>query len=101
MEIIIPPKQYSQGDIGKAFEREVRTGLELKKATEEKRELQARAQAKQFRDMKRVKGLGKCVAVIPPWEFFRLKQKYGKEVHSNEFLQYFQKKHPELAPNRI
>lgn len=101
MQIIIPPKKFTQGEVGRALERELREGLALKKATEKKRELEAAAQAKQYREMKRLKGLGKCVAVIPPWDFFRLKQKYGKEVHSNEFLSYFQKRFPEMSPNRL
>ena len=50
---------------------------------------------------KTVKGLGKCVAVIPEDEFFRLQRKYGhQEVHSREFLRYFNKKFPHLSPNR-
>lgn len=99
MQIIIPPKQFTEGDMAKAFERELRSGVELKKATEEARERKAAQEAK---DLKRtVGGLGKCVAVVPDWEFFRLKQKYGSEVQSKEFVKYFQRKFPHLAPNKI
>lgn len=99
MEIIIPPKRFTAGDRWKAIERELRSGVELKKATEEARATQA---AQQAQDMKRtVKGLGKCVAVIPEWEYFRMKQKYGGEVKTKEFLKYFQRKFSHLAPNKV
>jgi hypothetical protein len=46
--------------------------------------------------------LGKCIATIPAREYFRLVQQYGtEEVHSKEFLKFFQKEMPELAPNKI
>ncbi len=45
--------------------------------------------------------LGKCVANIPAREYFRLVEKYGKDVVlSKEFLQYFNKKHSDLSPNK-
>jgi len=45
--------------------------------------------------------LGKCVATIPAREYFRLVAKYGHEtVMSKEFLQYFNKKHSDLSPNK-
>jgi hypothetical protein len=46
--------------------------------------------------------LGKPVATLPPREYFRLVQKYGQEtVHSKEFLKYYQRKFPQLSPNKI
>lgn len=45
--------------------------------------------------------LGKCVATIPARDYFRLVNKYGKDtVLSKEFLQYFNKKHKDLSPNK-
>jgi hypothetical protein len=45
--------------------------------------------------------LGKCVATIPAREYFRLVDKYGADVVlSKEFLQYFNKKHSDLSPNK-
>jgi hypothetical protein len=45
---------------------------------------------------------GKCIATIPAREYFRLVQKYGtEEVHSPEFLKFFQKEMPDLSPNKI
>jgi hypothetical protein len=38
---------------------------------------------------------------MPAREFFRLTQKYGHdEVHSKKFIQYYNKKFPELSPNK-
>ncbi len=102
MQIIIPPKQFSEGDIGKAMQRELREGLEFKKATEKVRVREAQEYAKGIERHKAVKGLGRCVAVIPDWEYHRIRQKYGRqEIHSKEFLKYFQKKFPSLAPHKL
>jgi hypothetical protein len=39
---------------------------------------------------------------MPEREFFRLIKKYGHaEVHSKDFLRYFQKKFPQLSPNKL
>jgi hypothetical protein len=49
-----------------------------------------------------MKGLGRCVAVIPEWEFYRMKDKYGHhEIHSKEFMKYYQKTFPHLSPNKL
>jgi hypothetical protein len=102
MQIIIPSPTVTRGEIGRALEREIRTGLKLKKATEEARRLKAAASAKMFKDHRPIKGLGRCVSIMPDWEWFRLRQKYGhEELHSKEFMGYFQKKYPELAPHKL
>lgn len=103
MELLIPnfPK-YSDGQLLKAVERELRTGVQLKKETERQREIEAEHQAKMMRASKTLPGVGKHVATMPAWEFFRLKQKYGyDEIHSKEFLRYYQKKFPALATASI
>lgn len=82
--------------------RELITGLELKKEIERSKEAQAAQQAKGMVNHKEVPGLGRCIGVIPEWEFFRMQQKYGhKEVHSREFMKYYQKKFPHLSPHKI
>jgi hypothetical protein len=103
MEIIVPPKRYSTGERDKAMERELRLGFEWYKARERRRELRAAEDAKMHAAVKKKdSALGRCVATMPHWEFFRLVQKYGhKEVHSKGFMQYFQKKFPHLAPNKL
>lgn len=94
--------KYSDGEINRALEREIRTGMQLKKEMERARELEAAQQAKEARNAGGNGPLGKLVAVMPNWDYFRLIQKYGhKEVHSKEFLQYFQRKMPELAVGRV
>lgn len=100
--IITSFPKYHDGEINRALEREIRTGMQLRKEMERARELEAAQQAKEAREAGGNGPLGKLVAVLPNWDYFRLVQKYGhKEVHSKEFLQYFQRKMPELAVGRI
>jgi hypothetical protein len=86
MDIIIPNiKRYSDGEIDRAFMREIKNGFKLEKATEQKRYNQAVKEAAQLAR-----------------EFFRLTSKYGhEEVHSKEFLKDYNKRFPELSPNEI
>ena len=102
MDIIVPNlKRYSDGEIDRAFMKEIKTGFNLEKQTEQKRVAQATKEAKELRG-KTHPVLGKPVATMPAREFFRLTQKYGQEtVHSKEFLKYYNKKFPELSPNKI
>ena len=102
MDIIIPNiKKYSDGEIDRAFMKEIKTGFNLERQTEQKRVAQAVKEAKELRG-KTHPVLGKPVATMPAREFFRLTQKYGQEtVHSKEFLKYYNKKFPELSPNKI
>lgn len=101
VEIITRLPTFSDGEINRALEREIRTGFQLIKANEKREEIVAADQAKAIAGHKTVNGLGKCVAVIPEDEFFRLQKKYGHaEVHSKEFLRYFNKRFPHLSPNR-
>tara|TARA_R100001163_G_scaffold34717_1_gene26774 strand:- start:1663 stop:1971 length:309 start_codon:yes stop_codon:yes gene_type:complete len=70
------------------------------KMTEGKRTDIARKEAQQLKG-KTHPVLGKCVATIPAREYFRLMKNYGKDtVLSKEFLQYFNKKHSDLSPNK-
>jgi len=102
MDIIIPNlKRYSDGEIDRAFMKEITNGFKLEKQTEHKRVNQARREAKELKGTTHPT-LGKPVATIPAREFFRLTKKYGHEtVHSKEFLKYYNKKFPELSPNKI
>ena len=102
MDIIIPNiKKYSDGEIDRAFMKEIKTGFNLERQTEQKRVAQAVKEAKELRG-KTHPVLGKPVTTIPAREFFRLTQKYvTATVHSKEFLKYYNKKFPELSPNKI
>lgn len=85
-----------------ALIKEIKMGFELVKANEQKEELMAAQQAQAMRGHKTIKGLGKCVAMMPPDEYFRLIRKFGHaEVKSKEFLRYYRKKFPHLSPNAI
>jgi len=95
------PRSFTDGEVDQAFLNEIKSGFQLEKETEHLRVAQAKKQAAEERG-KTHPVLGKCVATMPAREFFRLTKKYGhEEVHSKEFLQYYNKKFSELSPNKI
>lgn len=95
------PRSFTDGEVDQAFLNEIKSGFQLEKETEHLRVAQAKQQAAEERG-KTHPVLGKCVATMPAREFFRLTKKYGhEEVHSKEFLQYYNKKFSELSPNKI
>jgi hypothetical protein len=101
MDIITKLPRYSDGEIDRAFMKEIMHGFEMEKRTEEQRVNQARKEAKQEKG-KTHPVLGKCVATMPAREYFRLTKKYGNNtVHSKEFLKYFNKKFSDLSPNKV
>ena len=102
MDIIVPNlKKYSDGEIDRAFMNEIKNGFKLEQQTEQQRVAQAAKEAQALKGTTHPI-LGKPVATIPHREYFRLVQKYGQEtVHSKEFLKYYNKKFPELTPNKI
>jgi len=102
MEIIVPNfKRYSDGEIDRAFMKEIKNGFKLERETEKQRVAVAAKEAQELKGTTHPV-LGKPVATIPAREFFRLTKKYGHEtVHSKEFLKYYNKKFPELSPNKI
>ena len=101
MDIIVPNlKRYSDGEIDRAFMREITNGFKLEKQTEKQRVAGAAKEAQALKGTTHPV-LGKPVASIPPREYFRLVKKYGHEtVHSKEFLKYYNKMFPELSPNK-
>jgi hypothetical protein len=100
-QIITKLPRYSDGEIDRAFMREIENGFKLERETEKDRIAAVAKEAKMFRG-KTHPTLGRPVASMPARDFFRLTQKYGhKEVHSKGFIKYFNKKMPELSPNQI
>ena len=101
MHIQIAQPKYSKDELDEAFRKEVVRSLEHEVATEHQRVEVTKAEAAMIKGHKTIPGLGKCVAVMPAREYFRLVKRYGHhEVHSREFLSYFNKKMPELSPNK-
>jgi len=81
--------------------REIQTGFQLGREHVAFRVKAAQAEADELRGHKTIPTLGKCVGVMPERDFFRLVQKYGyQEIHSKEFLKYYNKKFPHLSPNK-
>ena len=98
--IITKVPTYSDGEVDREFMKEIQNGFLLEKATEKDRVDIARKEASELKG-KTHPTLGKCVATIPAREYFRLIEKYGTDVVlSKEFLQYFNKKHKDLSPNK-
>ena len=102
MDIITDiPRSFTDGEIDAAFLAEIKSGFQLEKETEHLRVAQAQKEAQDLRG-KCHPTLGRPVATIPARDFFRLTKKYGHDqVHSKEFLKYYNKKFPELSPNQI
>lgn len=102
MQLITSFPKYSDGELNAALLREIKTGFQLERETEKAREAKAKQEADELRGHKPIPGLGQCVAAMPERDYFRLVQKYGHaEVHSKNFLQYFQREFPHLSPNKL
>lgn len=87
--------------VKRALIKEIQCGFEFIKANEKRTELKAAQEAHQIKNHRTINGLGKCVAMFPPDEFFRLCRKFGRrEVMSNDFMRYYRRKFPDLCPNR-
>lgn len=81
----------------------IKTAYEVEGATEHLRIEEAAEEAAAARAAPRtIPGLGRLVAVMPDRDYFRLGEKYDKEeIHSKEFLRWFQKKMPEMKAGNI
>ena len=92
--------KFDEKEHCKALADVINNAILKEKMTEAKRTDIARKEAQEQKG-KTHPVLGKCVATIPAREYFRLIKNYGKDtVLSKEFLQYFNKKHSDLSPNK-
>tara|TARA_R110001632_G_scaffold13276_1_gene45614 strand:+ start:445 stop:747 length:303 start_codon:yes stop_codon:yes gene_type:complete len=98
---VVNQQGISDEEVNNALMQEIQASLHEEKHTEKDRYDQARKDASSNVG-KEHPLLGRCVATMPPREYFRLIKKYGHaEVHSKEFLKYFQNKFSDLSPNKI
>ena len=101
MQIVNQKAGISDEEINNALMKEIQESFTKEVATEGKRYDLARRDARSNVG-KEHPTLGRCVAAMPPREYFRLIKKYGHaEVHYKEFLKYFQRKFSDLSPNKI
>lgn len=103
MEIITKLPRLSDGEINRAFMREISTGLKFEKAKEHERLSKARKAAKPMKG-KSHPILGECIATFPARDYFRLVNKYGvDEVSSDEFIKRYRQDPDmrDLCPNEI
>lgn len=99
--IQIARPKWSEDQVHRALERELRTGIQLKQAIEEERQIAAAKEAAQY-DKRKTTPMGKHIAEIPAWEWHNMVRKYGyDEVHSKEFMRYFQKKFKHLSTAKV
>jgi hypothetical protein len=100
MNIITKLPRYSDGEVDREFMKEISTGFRMEAAKEKDRTDIARKEAHQQKG-KTHPVFGKCVATIPARDFFRLTKKYGHDqVHSKEFIKYYNKKFPEMSAHK-
>lgn len=103
MNIVTTLPRYSDGELDRAFMREIQQGYRLEKEKESERIGLAKKNAKRHVG-KRHPVLGECIASIPARDFFRLRQNYShEEIVSDEFLKWM-KKDPDLRdllPHKI
>lgn len=101
MQILNKPPTISDEEIDAALRAEITASFSKEVATEKDRYDLARKDATSNIG-KTHPTLGKCVATMPPREYFRLIKTYGHaEVHSINFLKYFQRKFGDLSPNKL
>lgn len=99
--IITKLPTYSDGEIDRAFMREIKNGFKMERATEDAREALVAEEAKENVGVVHPT-LGRPIANFDARTYFRLIKKYGQEeVHSVEFLKDYQKRFPHLSPNAI
>ncbi len=103
MHIDVKLPRYSNGELDDAFLRECKTGFKLEQEKEQARITACRKEAKGNRG-KTHPVLGKCIAMYPPLDYFRLVAKYGQEeVNSDAFIRRY-RQDPDmrhLCPNEV
>jgi hypothetical protein len=101
MEILSKPHEITQEAIDRAFVDHVKKSFAEERVTENSRRDIARKEATEEKG-KTHPVLGKCVATIPARDYFRMIKKYGTDqVHSKEFLKYYNKIYSDLSPNKV
>lgn len=82
--------------------KELRWGRQLKQSFEQIRETDASIEAHAARGHKSIPGLGKMAVVVPAYEFFTIREKYGPECwHDKGFIKDFQRLEPTMAANKV
>lgn len=103
MDIITQFPKYSDGEINRALIREIRTGIELKKNLETKRE---QIVAEEMANLKKnepegFKGM-KLLCTTPAWEWFNIRRVYGNEAwHDKGFIRDYQKRFKHLSHHKV
>jgi len=85
-----------------ALLRELRWGRQVKQSFEQIREADAAKEAQACRGHKGIDGLGKVVTVVPAYEYFLIREKYGPEAwHDKGFIRDHHRLEPSMKANNI
>ena len=91
---------FANEEINAALVRELCSGRKLMESLENRREIEAAAEAKKMREVKSI--AGKPVGSIPQREYLLLANKYGSECWDNrEFVRDFFKSQSHLKAGNI
>jgi len=92
----------AQEECTAALLRELRWGRQVKQSFEQIREAEAGREAFAARGHKTIEGLGKLVSVIPAYEYFTIREKYGPECwHDRGFVKDNQRLEPTGVANKL
>jgi len=92
----------SEEECTAALLRELRWGREVKKSFEQIRENDAAIDAKKAIGHQAIPGLGKLALVVPAYEWFTIREKYGAECwRDKQFIRDFQRLEPSMAANKV
>jgi len=92
----------SEGELTENLLRELRWGRQVKQTFEQVRETEAAIEAKAAVGHRSIPGIGKLAIVVPAYEFFTIREKYGPECwHDRGFIKDFQRLEPTMAANKV
>jgi hypothetical protein len=95
-------EELRQEECTAALLQELRWGRQVKQSFEQIRETEAAIEAKASVGHKAIPGLGKLALVVPAYEFFTIREKYGPECfHDKGFIRDFQRLEPSMAANKV
>ena len=92
----------SQEECTSALLQELRWGRQVKQSMEQIRETDAAIDAAKAKGHQSIPGLGKLALVVPAYEWFTIREKYGHECwQDRQFIKDFQRLEPSMAANKV
>ncbi len=92
----------SEEECTAALLQELRWGRQVKQSMEQIRETDAAIDAAKAKGHKSIPGLGKLAVVVPAYEWFTIRAKYGGECwQDRQFIKDFQRLEPNMAVHKV